>query len=701
MSSLNSGQFNTNSAGIWEYVDIYSSVRILVSGGACSITLDWANEERGNVTDNTDIMVSETLAITETQTITRSVIARQLRVSLNNPAANNIYLSVFYLDSHNIIKIIDDHGTVVDISQGSLNIALSSAGGQGLRSTSTATGGAFYTVLTDKSGGRLKQNGGSLSVALRDNTGENLSLVDTGDGSPALVVHMSDACGFSVATTKDVQRAHKAGTASFLALPVGSYITDYSLNMSVTLRDLSGEVMAPTGKERLAMKLMEDDVSLASTFDVSGAINNYNVNTVINRPLILYCVNLYNDSATTSWVTIFDQSLNNFHPNNTASSMRIAVPAKQTRDIYFPRGVRLDYGLSLIGSALPNSYDIPFADNKLFMSGVYSPFTEPLATYVSPIAAPDQNLPADNWPGIPLATRNQSMKLTYVIPQGGAKVELAVKYIVSKLYIAWGDGTVNTYTPQSSHIQQHTYAEGTYEIFIVGEFYQYGNTLHLAGINLLKSVDSFGTLAAIENLDNAFNGATSLTTVTGTLPPTVKSINYMFAGATNNFTGPRTWDVQNVSLAIGLFLGCTNYNEDISDWNWAALTDGSEMLRGATKFDQPIGKWRMPRLNNIENILNGATVFNQSLAAWQFGTGASSYVTAIGSFTGTALSDDNYSLSLVGWRTYFEGLKNGVPPRHVAMFGVTTSAKAVGPAAIAARTYLRDVLNWRFDDTTP
>jgi hypothetical protein len=412
-------------------------------------------------------------------------------------------------------------------------------------------------------------------------------------------------------------------------------------------------------------------------------------------------VNLYNDSATTSWVTVFDQSLNNFHPNNTGSVMRIAVPAKQTRDIYFPRGVRLDNGLSLIGSALPSSYDIPFPDNKLFMSGVYSPFTEPYGAYTSPIAPPDPNLPTDNWPGIPEATRNQSMKLTYTVP-ANTKVELAVKYIVSKLYIAWGDGTVNTYTSQSSHIQDHTYTNaGTYEIFIVGEFYQYGNTLHLAGINLLQSVDSFGTQAAIENLDNAFNGATSLTTVTGTLPSTVKSISYMFAGVTSNFTGPRTWDVKNVSFAIGLFLGCTQYDEDISQWNWEVLTDGSEMLRGATAFNQPIGNWHMPKLNNIENILNGATVFNQSLAGWQFGTAASSFVSATGCFTGTALSDDNYSLSLVGWRTYFEGLKNGVPPRHVAMFGVTTTAKAVGTATIAARTYLRDVLNWRFDDTAP
>jgi hypothetical protein len=150
--------------------------------------------------------------------------------------------------------------------------------------------------------------------------------------------------------------------------------------MSIELRDISGLATASsqfkTGK-KLALKLMEEDVSYSLTFDISSTINNY-ISTPVNRPLILYSLNSYNDSAITSWLTLFDNHEGTFDPSEENPVIRIPVPSKKVRDIYFPRGIRFDYGLSVIGSVAPSNYDISLANNSLFMSGIYSPFTPPL-----------------------------------------------------------------------------------------------------------------------------------------------------------------------------------------------------------------------------------------------------------------------------------------------------------------------------------
>jgi hypothetical protein len=265
------------------------------------------------------------------------------------------------------------------------------------------------------------------------------------------------------------------------------------------------------------------------------------------------------------------------------------------------------------------------------------------------------------------------MHLVYSVPSN-TTVELSVKYITGTLYIVWGDGSMSTYLTTTG-IQSHVYERaGTYNIYIVGKFTQYGyspvdETAVLSGMNYLKRVESFGTLAKISNLANAFRGADSLEYVCP-IPSSVRSINYMFFRSDGNFTGVAAWDVTKIASAAGLFNNCTLYNEDIGNLNWASLTNATDMFRGATTFNQSLANWKF----NTMLPQNGHIVVN-------------------GIFTGSGLSQDNYNLTLIGWNEYATSNPN------VKLRIIDADVAASGDG-LSARAALKQKL-WFFRDATP
>ena len=77
-----------------------------------------------------------------------------------------------------------------------------------------------------------------------------------------------------------------------------------------------------------------------------------------------------------------------------------------------------------------------------------------------------------------------------------------------------------------------------------------------------------------------------------------------------------TWDVSNAKTMDSMFLGCYNFNCDISKWNVSNLQDASMMFYGCEKFNQDLSKWNVSNLQDASSMFNKCRKFNQDLSRW-------------------------------------------------------------------------------------
>ena len=174
--------------------------------------------------------------------------------------------------------------------------------------------------------------------------------------------------------------------------------------------------------------------------------------------------------------------------------------------------------------------------------------------------------------------------------------------------IAWGDGAVEEVTDPNG--PRHEYAtDGAYTIRVFGALTgepllgRSTTPLHVTSLN------SWGDFDFI-SLREAFYGASNLTSVPDSLPPSVTDMSYMFGYA-------------------------FAFNDDIGGWDTSNVTDMSYMFRSASAFNGDIGGWDTSNVRYMIGMFNNASSFNQDLSSWcvetfatapfQFGSGASSW----------------------------------------------------------------------------
>lgn len=205
------------------------------------------------------------------------------------------------------------------------------------------------------------------------------------------------------------------------------------------------------------------------------------------------------------------------------------------------------------------------------------------------------------------AAPGDPLSLTITLP--GAETWGIHLYGTVCVKVDWGD-TTSSDPITSAGTLTHSYAgAGTYSVTVspgtgcTPSTYltQFGATnpsaTHKDYNSRIVSVESFGELG-IRSLNDAFRGATSLTTVPSTLPSSVISLE-------------------------GTFLGATAFDDDISGW----LPEGNgvkylhEMFELATSFNQDISSWDVSGVLTMDEMFDGAgsaMAFNQDLSSWDF-----------------------------------------------------------------------------------
>lgn len=210
--------------------------------------------------------------------------------------------------------------------------------------------------------------------------------------------------------------------------------------------------------------------------------------------------------------------------------------------------------------------------------------------------------------------------------------------------VNWGDNSINTITSWNQAEATHTYdAIGTYTITITG----YINGWSFAAISpatgatgdrlKLLTITQWGCLQFNSNItDNtisggAFYNCTNLTLLTVSDTPnfkgSVSTFNF-FRGCTalTLINNVNSWDVSGVTYFRSMFRECTNFNDNVGNWNTSSATNMSIMFYGSTgptiggKFTNggspSIGNWDTSNVTDMSSMFTYQPLFNQDIGKW-------------------------------------------------------------------------------------
>jgi surface protein len=211
-------------------------------------------------------------------------------------------------------------------------------------------------------------------------------------------------------------------------------------------------------------------------------------------------------------------------------------------------------------------------------------------------------------------------------------------------YVNWGDGTVSSIASWNQPEATHTYAAvGTYTISITG----YINGWSFAAISpatgatgdrlKLLTISQWGCLRfnsiITDPLVNsgAFYNCTNLTLLTVSDTPNFtgspSTFNF-FRGCTalTTINNINSWDVSGVTYFRSMFRECTNFNDNVGNWNTANATNMSIMFFGSTgptiagKFTNggspSIGNWNTSNVTDMNSMFTYQPSFNIDIGAW-------------------------------------------------------------------------------------
>ncbi|MDF1571102.1 MAG: BspA family leucine-rich repeat surface protein [Bacteroidales bacterium] len=96
----------------------------------------------------------------------------------------------------------------------------------------------------------------------------------------------------------------------------------------------------------------------------------------------------------------------------------------------------------------------------------------------------------------------------------------------------------------------------------------------------------------------------------------VVDMSYMFHNAEIFNQDIGDWDVSNVTTMFQMFSYNSAFNQDIGDWDVSSVTDITLMFQRNTAFDQDIGDWDVSNVTRMADMFVGATSFNQDIGSW-------------------------------------------------------------------------------------
>jgi surface protein len=246
---------------------------------------------------------------------------------------------------------------------------------------------------------------------------------------------------------------------------------------------------------------------------------------------------------------------------------------------------------------------------------------------------------------------------TWDTTQAGSNNDQVVLPLVNggtyDFYIDWGDGKTNrdNITAYNQAEVTHTYDNtGIYEIRIIGgitgwEFNNGGDKLKIS------SISKWGPFTVRNDQDGNFHGCSNLVVSTDDelyinngansanrffqscinlggptnvrIGPTATNLYATFASCTNWDEDLSDWDVSNVTSMLQTFSNCYSFTNDgsdgISGWDVSSVTNAREIFSRATGFNQPIGNWDTSSFNTLHRLFygDGLTMsFNQPLSGW-------------------------------------------------------------------------------------
>jgi len=375
-------------SGFWEDVQDYSSVAITVNTeDSGRLHVDWTNN---GLSDADPIKRTTTLLPAGTKVLEFDHACSWMRIQFyydNTEGERLIKIFTINRKTPCMFKITDACGTEVDIKYSSFLSSLTDFSGNILASTNYHTGKeALYTNFVDASGVSLYSITSGHALCLRDSIGTTLAVA-----SNSLKVHQTDMCGHSQAGSIDICGAVTLGKGLYIAPDIDSTLYhNYNIEaqeatsnaLFVHFVDSMGRNM---GEENAITCDMVDNIAFVKAFDISCAItkNIVAIEDFKGSNVVLHSLHAYNDAPSTTWLKLYNMTIsqaNSFDSITDANKLyyNLAIPAKATRDILFPKGCVFPYGL-YFRATLDNGIDSSLEPTApMYVSGCYNSTLHPV-----------------------------------------------------------------------------------------------------------------------------------------------------------------------------------------------------------------------------------------------------------------------------------------------------------------------------------
>ena len=159
----------------------------------------------------------------------------------------------------------------------------------------------------------------------------------------------------------------------------------------------------------------------------------------------------------------------------------------------------------------------------------------------------------------------------------------------------------------------------------------------------LLRVEQFGTVVW-QTMQNAFQGCTNLQFAAGIDAP----------------------DLSQVTDMIGMFAGCTAFNQPLNNWDVSHVTDMSNMFYGCTSFNQDLGMWKLEKCGELGLYNCGMSVenYSKSLVGWaaqaNIKQGLNLYARGL-KYNASSKAAREKLISGKGWRIYRDMYEDAQP----------------------------------------
>ena len=116
-----------------------------------------------------------------------------------------------------------------------------------------------------------------------------------------------------------------------------------------------------------------------------------------------------------------------------------------------------------------------------------------------------------------------------------------------------------------------------------------------------------------------------------------------------------------------MFENAASFNQNIGNWNTAAVFHMSYMFAGASAFNQNIGNWNTGAVTFMSHMFNSATAFNQDISGWDVGSvsstgymfaGATAFQADITGWTQASGSSTNMFQGSTAWLARYKRTAN-------------------------------------------